>query len=448
VIAQFSLQPLAAITGELATVPLDNPVTAAQYARLVELRRRTPALERLGALDDTDLAAVAASLCHAELGDCVTTTAYTLRCLADRCEVALPESTRHDDMLNAQSECHRYSSRVSSAPYGLGFDWGEGWQRSRYPSDGGAWSLGIDGRMRFDRTFGAVARVDRVAGRDEATDANHDGRDDFSTGSITRIEALAGPSIVLDIARYEESIRFARLDLLGGYVATLSQPDEHGPAAGFDLAYQLSLFQFGMRFVQGFGDARDATMLLAHVGLSPGSAPIYSDERDCGALSTSRSTPLALGMDIPLGGYGASSHLGYLAPGLGFEALWHVSHVVDAVTHADLVVYPGVHQDRVIHQAVLAGVRLDRKHSDTTTDWFATVMAGYSHGIGLTPTDVGSGPITDFSVGWGGEAAEGAGYIRLHARFGVGPDNVDYRAIFLSGGFELRLDPHRWRDRD
>src|SRR5262249_18730975 len=80
----------------------------------------------------------------------------------------------------------------------------------------------------------------------------------------------------------------------------------------------------------------------------------------------------------------------------------------------------------------------------SSTGLFTTIMAGYSHGIGVTPATVGSGPIADISVAWGGQGAEAAGYLRLHARFGIGPDNPDYRAIFLSAGFELRLDPRTW----
>ena len=48
---------------------------------------------------------------------------------------------------------------------------------------------------------------------------------------------------------------------------------------------------------------------------------------------------------------------------------------------------------------------------------------------------------------WGGQSDEGAAYLRLHARAGIGPDNLEYRALFLSAGVELRLDPERWRDR-
>lgn len=445
-VARFALQPLHDMAGELAA-PLTEPVPAGQYARLVELRRRTPALARVGALDDTELLAVASSLCHAATGDCVDATARTLRCLADRCAVDLPKPPpRRADLVVLPADCQSYTTHKHSIPYGLGVDWGSGWQRSQYPSDGYAWSFGIEGRMRLSRTFGTVARFDRASGRDRAEDADHNGKDDISTGAITRITALAGPTIVLDNTRFDDSLRFFRVDLLGGYLSTRSQPGESGPAAGIDVAYQIWDLRFGVRAVQGFGDAHDATMVLGHIGFVGGSRPGYDDDTDCGAVATARSTPLALGLDVPISGYGISSELGYMVPSLGLEALWHLSHHFDAMVRADLLIYPGYERDRVMHQALLAGVRIDHG-AHHHNGYFTTVAAGYSVGATLTPTDVGSGPIVDVSLGWGAQDDEGAAYLRLHARSGVGPDNVDYRAVFFSFGGELRVDPRHWRDR-
>jgi hypothetical protein len=449
-IEKFSLQPLRSVAADIAGMPLGGPLSSEQYARVLQLRERTPALTRLGALDDADLSAIAASLCRGESSACTEATTRALRCLADRCAVDLltPHDPRNVDLVEIPSNCHQYSTPRRSPPYGLGMDWGNGWQRSRYPTDGHAWSFGIEGRMRFGRRFGAVARVDRVAGRDEATDTDHNGKDDLSTGSITRIAALVGPSFVLDNTRYDSTTRSLRLDLLGGYVSTRSQPNESGLAAGADLSLQLSIFRIGVRFVQGTSDADHATMLLAHLGILAGSAPPYRDATDCGAETATRSSRLALGFDIPIAGYGISEQLGYLSTGLGVETLYHLSRSFDALARADLLLYPGHDRDRVIHQAVLAGVRIDHKSSHAAeTGFFSTVLGGYSYGSGLTPTTTGAGPIVDLAFGWGGQGPEGSGYLRLHGRFGVGPDNLDYRAIFLSAGFELRFDPRSWRDR-
>lgn len=447
-IAHLALEPLRPLAGELAALALGDPLSPAQYAHVVELRRQTPALARLGAVEDADLAAIAASLCRAGSGACVDATDHALRCLADRCAVSVPPPV---DLVDIPDSCHPYGSHARAPAYGFGMDWGNGWQRSRYPSDGHVWSLGIAGRLRFGHHLGAVARVDRTAGPDAGTDLNHDGRDDVATGAITRISALAGPSLVLDNTAYDETTRSLRLDLLGGYLSTRSQADESGPAVGADLALQVWAVRLGVRFVQGLGDARDATMVLAHVGFLTGSSPTYPDERGCLVKPPERASRLALGLDLPIVGYGFSSQLGPSVPGLGVELLWRLSHVFDAVTHADLIEFPDDHHDRVIHQAVLAGVRIDHgpyRGESPRFGFSTTVMGGYTESAGLTPTTAGSGPVVDVGFGWGVESREAAFYVRLHTRFGLGAGDADYRVVFLSSGFELHFDPHSWRDRN
>jgi hypothetical protein len=453
-IDRLSLQPLRSLAGELARLELSDPLTAQQYARIVELRRRTTALVRLGAADDADFVVIAAALCRADLGTCTDATARALRCLADRCAVALPDDTRDDDALVSPPErCSPAPEPKRTAPLGVGIEWGTGWQRSRYPADGRAWSLGIQARLRLSDRIGAVARIDRVAGRDEATDEDDNGEDDVWTGSVTRIVALAGPTIALAYSRFEGEPRFLRIDLLGGYLSTRSQDDESGPAAGIDVAYQIWGLRFGMRFVQGFADAQDASMLVGHLGIVAGSMPIDPRRDDCdpNAPPPRRRSPsrMAVGFDIPLSGYGLSSELGWLATGLGMELAWYLTPKLHALARADIVLFPGYERERAIHQAALAGVRIDfhpRRRYSAKTGYFATVMSGYTHGANITPSSTGSGPIGDVSVGWGAQSDDFAAYFRLHGRFGTHPDNSDYRAIFLSGGFEFRLDPRRWRD--
>jgi len=193
-VEKLSLQPLRSTAIDLQ---LDEPLTPEQYARIVELRRRTPILARLGAVDDSDLAAIAAALCRSETGTCAATTTHALRCLADRCEVALPRPAPPRADLLVEDKCHQPKPQTHkrTAPLGVGLEWGSGWHGSRYPSDGRAWSLGIQARMRLTDRLSAVARIDRVAGRDEGNDDNDDGRDDSWSGSITRIYALAGPMV-------------------------------------------------------------------------------------------------------------------------------------------------------------------------------------------------------------------------------------------------------------
>lgn len=447
IIDRYGVGDVRPLATTLASLRLVEPLSPEQYAQVVDLRAKTPSLVRLGAIDDAELAQIAAALCRTPQDACTEATTRALRCLADRCAVALPQDRANVDI--ATERCDRYTTRKRSAPVGLGFDWGNGYHRSKHPHDGHAWSLGIEARARVTSRLGAVARVDRVAGRDASEDENADGLDDQSTGSITRVAALAGPSFVLDFTTFERTTRFLRLDVLAGYVATRSQPDEDGPAVGFDLGYQLWSFRTGVRVVQGMFDASETTTVLAHLGFVVGSTPQYTYGVNCDRETTERSSRLAMGFDFPTGGYGLAS-LGYLDAGIGFDMKWFLTRRLDAIARADLMLFSGDERERVIHQAVLAGLRLDHgKDSERSsrTGFFTTLLGGYSHSAGFTPTTTGSGPIVDASLGWGIQSREGAAWMRVHGRFGLSPDNVDYRVFFLSGGFELRFDPRRWKRR-
>jgi hypothetical protein len=452
VLERFSLHELRSFAGQLAALSLGDPLTADEYARIVELRQRSADFVRIGAVDDADLALIASSLCHATSDACTTATAHALKCLADRCEVSLPApDPRTADVAVLPDECTRYDTHKPPSRLGLGFDWGTGVQTSRYPNDGNAWSFGIESRLRVTNRIGAVARVDRSAGRDQATDVDGNGKDDFSTGGITRVSGLAGPSFILADEDFEDDTRrFLRLDVLGGYLATRSQPDEQGPTVGLDLAYQLAMVRAGIRAVHTFADGRDATMLLGHLGIVVGGGPEYDDDRDCNASRKHHSSRLALAIDLPLGGAGVMADLGYLATGFAFETIWHLHRRFDAMARADVLLFPGDKRDRVIHEAALAGLRIDLRAAEkwhSHVGLSTTVMGGYSHGAGLTPTTVGSGPIVDVSLGWGGQDRDGAAAIRLHARVGVTPENIDYLVLFFSGSFEVRFDRDKWSDR-
>ena len=452
-IEKLSLQPLRSMAGELADLELNDPLKLSQYERIVQMRQRVPVLVRLGAVDDAGLAAIATALCNSPAPACIVATAHALRCLADRCELEESATDVQRDPLKP-STCRSSTPTTPkrSAPFGVGFSWGTGFHRSRYPNDGRAWSFGIEARLRLSNRFSTVARIDRIAGRDAATDADDNGSDDTWTGSITRIAALAGPSIVLQHALFDDTTRSLRLDLLGGYISTRSQADESGLAAGLDVSYQLSLLRVGVRFVQGFGDARDATTLLAHIGILSGARPPEPDEDDDCPPTMSRPRPrrpssrIALGFEYEMLGWGLSSDHGLMATGIGLELAWYLTSRLDAIAHADLLLYPGYERERTIHQAGLAGLRLThaRRTDDDDTEFFTTAMGGYTHGAGIEPSTTGSGPIGDLAMGWGIQSPEGAANLRLHVRFGLSPDNVDYRAVFLSFGLELRFDPRSW----
>lgn len=446
-IDRFGIGAVRPLAAELLELSFVEPLAPDQYTAIIALRARVPALGRLGALDETELGLVAAALCHAADNDCTAATIRALRCLADRCEVALPPPPKNPDVIVPVSECQP-PQRKKGPLLGVGFDWGTGVQRSRGANDGRTTTVGISARIRLSDRFGLVARADRTDGRDEATDENRDGIDDFQSSAITRFAALAGPSFVLDSTRYERTTRSVRLDVLGGYLSTRTLPDEKGLAIGADLALQLSVFRAGIRVVQGFGDASSATMLLAHIGIVAGSTPTHREEDSCPPRR--RSSRFALGFELPLLGAGLSSELGLLAGGFGTELIWHLLSPLDAIVHLDLVAFPRNDKDRVLHQAALAGFRLDHGKRPRTkrSGWYSTLMAGVTHGAELEPSSVGTGPIIDASLAWGGQDDETAGYVRLHSRFGLSSANSDYRALFLSIGFEMRFDRRRWADRD
>jgi len=442
-IAQLDLGDVRA----LGDIELAEPITREQYARIVAMRTRHPRLAGTVALRDAQLAYVAMAV-GAGREPCATRTGHALRCLADRCAVALPLPPA-EVLGELREECVvRGRSTRRTVPIGVGLEWGNGVQESAYPTDGRAWSVGIEARVRATNRWSAVARFDWMSSRDAAEDADNDGNDDASTGSITRIAALAGPSIVLDRKRMEGTQRYLRVDLLGGYVATRSQPDEKGVAAGADVAYHAGAFRLGVRYLHGFGDASDASAVLGHAGFVVGGTPQMRPE-GCGGPARAR-TRLALGFDLPLVGVGLDSQLGYLATGLAFELLYRLHRRFDLVARGDVLYFPGYGRDRVVHTGALAGVRVDHgpySGSSWSRTGFSTVLfGGYSHGAALVGSTGGSGPVVEVAPGWGIRTRDGGGgTLRLHARFGLGEDNRDLIAVFLSAGFDINLG---LRDRD
>jgi hypothetical protein len=394
---------------------------------------------------------IAASVCSAPDGDCVLKLQIALLCLTNRCyelNNVLPNDMQMDRGLRP---CDPSVNHIGSSRAGLGFEWANGWQDDRFPVDGRAWSLGFEARARLTHRFGFVGRVDRSTGRDAAEVANGDGRDDRSTGEVTRMYVLAGPSYMFGIQHDRDIARYAQVDLLAGYQATLSQPDEDGAVTGFDLSYTLAVARMGVRALQGFGRADDSRAVLVHAGFVFGAGPRIAYGSGCGYDDEKRDTTRwALALDLPLFGYGLSSKLDYVVPGFGLEGAYHASSVFDVMLRADLLDLPNGDRDRTVYSTVLAGGRFDfapKYEKSTKTGFFTTLMVGYAHAATVEPTTAGSGPVLDAGVGWGGQGDDGGAFLRVHGRFCLTPDNADSRAVFLSGTLELRLDRRKWRDR-
>jgi hypothetical protein len=452
--------------GEQILGALPDKGAALRDAKLVELRigsrqivqlknleleafkQTRPALAAdIAALDPSTFHEVAFALCVDPSDSmCVAMTESALTCLAGQCQVFNPLPPNDPP----SPGCDPYISKVRSPRAGLGFEWASGWQDDASPVDGRAWSLGFEARYRLPKRFGLVARIDRSTGRDRSEDANGDGRDDFATGAVTRMYVLGGASYMFGVQHDRDIARYAQLDVLGGYQATLSQPDEDGAAAGVDLSYQWAVTRMGVRALQGFDRASDAREVVVHVGFLVGAGPNMDDGGGCGH-ETRDTTKWAIAFDLPLFGYGLSSKLDYIVPGFGLEGAYHLGGMFDVMTRVDLLDIPNSNRDRTLYQSVLAGGRFDfmpDRETGTRTGFLTTLMVGYSHAATVESTTAGSGPVLDASVGWGGQGDDGGGFIRVHGRFGLTPDNADARAVFLSAGLEYRLDRRKWKDRN
>jgi hypothetical protein len=406
--------------------------------------------QKLGQLSDTQMTEVAAALCGAPNGACVTNVVGNLNCIAGRCTLFVEQIQDHVVRDPPEMPCDPTVDHVRSPARGLGFEWATGWQDDASPTDHRAWSLGFEARTRVKQPYGLVARVDRSTGRDKATDADGDGRDDIGTGPVTRVSVMGGPTVFFGVGHDKDIVRFLQLDLLGGYMWTLSQDNEDGFAAGADLSYTLAVARIGMRYTQGFGNAQDSRAALFHFGFLVGGSPSFGYGSGCGN-ETRTPTRLALALDIPVFGYGMSKQIDYVLPGFGLEGLYHVTPSFDGFVHGDIIDTPLGSGDRAIYQTVLVGARLDLASREgehgTKTGVFSTLSAGYSWAATTDPSSAGSGPVAEAAIAWGGQGDDGGAYLKVHARFGVGPDNEQMRMLFLSGGLELRLDRRKWRDR-
>ncbi len=350
-------------------------------------------------------------------------------------------------------QCARHEKQLHAPRTGGSVEYITGWQASGSPVEGHTSGFGLDLRHRLARRLALIARLDVTYGRDAGTDRDGDGRDDAGTGAVNRVSALGGATITLASTYHDDFVRFIELDLLGGYLATTSQPGEDGPVAAADISFQLVVPRFGVRVLQGLGAAGDARAVLAHLGLTIGGSPTFAVRVGCdgGYPDEDRGgSAWAVGVDIPLGGYALVGGLGVVTPGLAVEAAYHATPYVQAVARADVLAFTNGDADRVVHQSVFAGGRIDLAPIDRSEGHRGglggtiVVLAGYAFASATEPTGARSGPVLDASIGFGGQAPHSAGGIRIHGRFGLARDNTDLRAIFLSAGGELRLDARRW----
>jgi hypothetical protein len=407
------------------------------------------AVRSLRGLSNDEMLAIAAVLCEGPEPACTEPLVGALRVAAqvEPSDLAAMNALIDETPVRAPQTCDPTAVHTASPRTGLDFEYASGWQASAKPVEGAAWSLGVAVRGRVASNWNAVVRFDRSTGRDAASDANGDGRDDVATGAVTRWSALAGVSRGFATHRAMNDPRRWELDALGGWSRS---GDLGGPIVAADLSYRFLAMRIGARVMQGFGDASEERAALVHVGLGFGAGPEYWTTTGCESVERRRrGSRWAIGVDVPAGGW--LQHVGGIAPGFGLEAALHGKHHIDLLLRGDLLDLPNGDADRILVQSVLAGIRLDLSRpgwEHPRAGWLATAMGGYARVSGPSSSAVDSSPIIDVALGWGFQAADGAANVRVHARFGLAPDDAVIPAMFVSLGGELRLDRSRWRDRD
>lgn len=426
------------------------------YEQHEQLERRIAGSEReavsayIDRYGDAGVRDLAALVCGVADSGCVEGIYHALVCTgSSRCAVD-PFEQRE---MSRPPTCDPYAHTYKGTKVGYGGEVTTGWRDSAQPNDHRAWGFGIEARRRVKKRLGGVARLDWQTGRDAGIDGDGDGRDDDGTGRVSRVSVLAGPSVRITEVSRNSVWRYLEVDVLGGYSLMTSPNDEDGAVAAIDLAYQLGPTRWGLRAMQGFGDASDARSVLFHAGIVGTTHPDRTVVGGCDFVRNEEppSTGFALGFDLGLGGYELASGIGFMVPTPAVEIAYIVTSQIQAIGRGDLTVFTNGGADHVLHHSLFAGLRLDMTpsgHKQDRTGPFITLLGGYGWGAVTRPSTAGSGPVVDGSLGYMIQGDDGAGWVRLHGRFGVTRENEDLRAMFLSVGLELRLDGRRWRSRD
>ena len=203
-----------------------------------------------------------------------------------------------------------------------------------------------------------------------------------------------------------------------------SPGNEDGAMAGADLSYQLAAVRFGLRALQGFGEASEARAVLAHFGIMVGSAPTYSYGAGCDFVRSDDKVgaAVALAIDLPAQRVRLGTGIGYMPPGFALEGAYNLHPHFQLLARGDLLVFLNGDNDHVLQQALMLGGRFDSSPTEGNGNLrngpFLSLLAGYSWGAVTQPSHAGSGPVVDVSVGYLSQGDDGAGWVRLHGRVG------------------------------
>ena len=409
-----------------------------QHERLVEWQKNVPpivkdAIGKLAKKSDTELLEIGYALCGGNEINCARHLAYALRCTTRACDVE-PEPPKPVPRSEQTPSCE---NEVEGPALGMGFEYGEGWQSGKSPAEGRVVSIGFALRHRLTNLLGVVSHLSYSHGRDESRDEDGDGHDDIATGAVERGSILFGPSLMLLTSRGNDFARTLQLDLLAG---AWTGSDESF-VAGADLSYEAIFMRFGIRALQSL-EIGEARMVIVHWGMGFGANPLASFGSRCGIDDPPKGSAWALGFDLPLVGY--SSELGWITPGFGLEGAYHFGFF-DSLLHADVVVMPNGDKERSLHQSVLAGGRIALVGDTTRGGIFVSLLGGYSAVSGPSSSPIQSGLVGDAALGFMAGSDDAAVHVRLHTRIGLTPEIKDLFAVYLSAGFEIRLDRRRWK---
>jgi hypothetical protein len=276
------------IVNELTAVRVENDsINGEQEQRLRALvvsyiGELRPVFLDLDGRTDDELRDIGFALCKSPDEECAKYVGAGLKQLRVLAQTTFPKANEGRVGYGLPPEpphtCDPYVGQVRSPKAGFGFDYGTGWQDSAKPVDGRAWSIGIEGRRRVNNRLGVLARVERSTGRDESIDADGDGVDDHSSGSVTRWMGMFGGSLRFGALSRRDLAGYWYVD---GLVGLSRDGDRSGVMTAMDLSYQVAVMKVGLRVMQGIGDAGEERAALLHAGFMIGAGPTFSYGAGC-----------------------------------------------------------------------------------------------------------------------------------------------------------------------
>jgi hypothetical protein len=339
--------------------------------------------------------------------------------------------------------CDPYVVNRPGQRRGFALEIGTGYQQNDRPLDPLTLSLGLSVERMLRKHLVLGMRMAYLTSGDALRDEDGDGRDDEETGNTHLLSLTAGPRL----RRWDQDRENPSAWELGagvGWVHALVGPGVSGPVAEIELRHTWSsVAGLGLRVAQGLAGAEPYRLVLASASLGVGTIPARSWGAGCDFVEREPAPtfPLALAVQLPLMGYGASE-LGAMPPGIGLSLAIPIRPPVELMLRGDLLWFLRQERDRLAMHTGLAGLRLALPRA---TALAFTALAGYGIAYRPTPSNIDSGPVMDLGLSWDfAREREGGLYLGAHGRFGLASGNRDLLAFFLAAGVEFRSGSYPW----